>query len=143
MNRRDLHRFDRLHQVRAVEEQRARQELAAAHDALRHASQLRDAARIAAGIVPAEGVRDLGVFRLEVVAADQRMRELRAAEAAVQQAETVVVDAHGRWMLAARRAQGLEKLVEHRREIAAGEELKAEATELEDLFLARRAVEQS
>jgi flagellar biosynthesis chaperone FliJ len=140
MNRRDVHRFDRLHQVRAVEEQRARQVLVAAHDALRQASQVRDAARAGAGLLPASGVRDLGVFRREVDAAEQRVQELRTAQAAVQQAETAVVDAHGRWMVAARRAQGLEKLVAHRREAAAAEQLKTDAAELEDLFLARRAV---
>ena len=143
MNRRDVHRFDRLHQVREVEEQRARQELVAAHALLRQASQARDAARIAAGQLPEYGIRELAVFRTELAVGQIRNEQLKAADEAVHLAESVVVAAHAAWTAAARKVQGLDKLVERRRETARAEELQAESHEHQDLFLARRAMGQS
>jgi flagellar export protein FliJ len=137
MNRRDAHRFDRLHQVRQVEEQRARQDLVAAHSLLRNASAERDAARRAAGQLPGIGVRDLGLFRTELAVGQLRNEQLAAADELVRQAEAAVLQAHTTWTQAARRVQGLDKLVERRREAARAEELVAESSELEDLFLAR------
>lgn len=143
MTARDAHRFDRLHQVRQVEEQRARQSLVAAHAALRTASQLRDEVRAAAMQLPENGLRDLAVFRTELSVGQLRNEQLAAAETAVHQAETVVVAAHNAWSLAARKVQGLDKLVERRREEARADALTAEANEAQDLFQARRAMEQS
>jgi flagellar export protein FliJ len=141
MNRRDAHRFDRLHQVRVVEEQRARQDLVAAHTLLRKASSDRDAARVAAGQLPGNGLRDLGLFRTELAVGQLRNEQLTAADDEVHKAEAVVLQAHTIWTQAARRVQGLDKLVERRREAARTEELAAEASELEDLFLARLLME--
>jgi hypothetical protein len=139
MSRRDVHRFDRLHQVREVEEQRARQDLVSAHALLRKASADRDAARLAAGRLPDLGVRDLGLFRTELAVGRLRNEQLAAADEQVQVAQAAVVQAHTAWTQAARRVQGLDRLVERRRTSARAEELSAEASELEDLFLARRA----
>jgi flagellar export protein FliJ len=140
VNRRDVHRFDRLHQVRHVEEQRARQDLVMAHDRLRSASQLRDIARTAAGQLPGLGIRELSLFRTELMVGKLRNEKLQAAEELVSQAEAAVGSAHTLWSAAARRLQGLDKLVERRREAARAEELLSEAHEHQDLFLARRAM---
>ncbi|BEP14263.1 hypothetical protein acdb102_25740 [Acidothermaceae bacterium B102] len=140
MNRRDVHRFDRLHHVRAVEEQRARQDLLTAHDRLRAASQARDVARVDASQGAALGVRDLALFRTELMVGALRNERLQAAQDKVTSAESAVVAAHALWTLAARRVQGLDKLVERRKETLRAEELSAETRENEDLFLARRAM---
>jgi len=140
MNRRDVHRFDRLHHVRAVEEQRSRQDLMAAHDRLRAASQARDVARADANQSAAMGVRDLALFRTELMVGALRNERLQAAQDKVTAAESAVVAAHALWTVAARRVQGLDKLVERRRETLRAEELSAESRENEDLFLARRAM---
>jgi hypothetical protein len=139
MTRRDAHRFDRLHQVREVEEQRARQDLVAAHALLRTASQDRDLARATAALLPDNGIRDLAIFRTELAVGEIRNEQLKAADEAVHLAEAAVVAAHNAWTTAARRVQGLDKLVERRRETARAEELQAEAHEQQDMFLARRA----
>jgi flagellar biosynthesis chaperone FliJ len=143
MNRRDVHRFDRLHQVRQVEEQRARQDLVAAHALLRNASQARDAARAAADQAPDIGIRELAIFRTELAVGQLRNEQLKAADDAVHLAEVAVVLAHNAWSAAARRVQGLDKLVERRREEARAEGLLAEAHESQELFLARRAMGQT
>jgi hypothetical protein len=143
MNRRDVHRFDRLHQVRAIEEQLARQQLVGAHALLRNASQERDQVRATAAQLPDNGLRDLGLFRTELAIGEVRNEQLKAADEAVHLAETAVVAAHNAWTTAARRVQGLDKLVERRRETVRADELKSEANEAQDLFLARRAMGQS
>jgi hypothetical protein len=143
MSRRDAHRFDRLHQVREVEEQRARQELVAAHALLRKASTDRDAVRALAGQLPGIGLRDLGLFRAELAVGQLRNEQLVAADERVRHAQALVQQAHAHWTQAARRVQGLDKLVERRRESARADELTAEATELEDLFLARLLMDKS
>jgi hypothetical protein len=140
MNRRDVHRFDRLHQVREVEQQRCRQDLVAANAALREATRLRDLAMAAAGAPPVNGVRDLAVFQNEVAMGRLRTEQLESAHQQVVQAEAAVTASYHLWTLAARRVQGLDKLVARRRETQRAEELLAEAHEHQDLFLARRAM---
>jgi hypothetical protein len=142
MNRRDVHRFDRLHQVRAIEEQLARQQLVTAHMLLRNASQERDVVRATAAQLPDNGLRDLALFRTELAIGEVRNEQLKAADEAVHLAEVAVVAAHNAWTTTARRVQGLDKLVERRRETVRAEELKSEANEAQDLFLARRAMGQ-
>jgi flagellar biosynthesis chaperone FliJ len=138
MNHRDVHRFDRLHQVREVEEQRCRQDLMAANAALRAAAAFRDQARLAAGQQPGNGVRDLAVFRTEIQMARLRTEQLAAAQDQVRLAELAVVTAHGAWTMAARRVQGLDKLVERRRAAQQAELLLEEAHEQQDMFQSRR-----
>jgi hypothetical protein len=140
MNRREVHRFDRLHQVREIEEKRARQDLMAAHEALRQASRLRDVARAEADQLPELGIRDLALFRTELAVGQLRNEKLQAAEDTVKAAEASVVAMHTLWTVAARRVQGLDKLVERRRETHRAEELLADAHEQQDLFQARRAM---
>ena len=143
MTRRDVHRFDRLHKVREVEEQRARQDLVTAHAVLRRASADRYAVRAAAGQQPGLGLRDLGLFRTELAVGQLRNEQLAAADEQVRLAEANVQQAHAVWSQAARRLQGLDKLVERRRDAARTDALLAESNELEDLFLARRVRETS
>lgn len=142
MRRSEVHRFDRLHQVRVVEEQRCRQALTAANSALRAAAAMRASALADLAQRPDDGVRDLAVFHSEVRLAQLRSERLAAADEAVHQAEAFVVSAHRSWTLAARRVQGLDRLVERRREAMTQQELVSEANEAQDLFLARRAMEQ-
>ena len=86
------------------------------------------------------GVRDLALFRTELAVGALRNERLQAAQDKVTAAEAAVVAAHALWTVAARRVQGLDKLVERRRETLRAEELSAESREHEDLFLARRAM---
>lgn len=140
MNRRDAQRFDRLHHVREVEERRARQDLMAAHERLRRDTELRDEAKADAIRQPALGFCDSVTLRTELMVGALRSERLQAAQDKVTAAETGVTIAHEAWSAAARRVEGLGKLVGRRREALRDEQLRAETREHEDLFLARRAM---
>jgi flagellar biosynthesis chaperone FliJ len=140
MNRRDVQRFDRLRHVREVEEQRARQDLVAAHERLRLAIEARDAVRADAVRQRALGLCDLVTLRTDLMVGALRSQRLRAAQDMVTAAESGVTLTHDVWSAAARRVEGLDKIVERRREAMRDEQLRTESRELEDLFLARRAM---
>jgi flagellar biosynthesis chaperone FliJ len=140
MNRRDVQRFDRLHHVREVEAQRARQDLMSAHERLRLATQARDEARAEAIRQPALGLCDLVTLRTDLMVGALRSERLQTAQDKVTTAETGVAIAHELWSAAARRVEGLQKIVERRRQALRDEEQRSETREHEDLFLARRAM---
>jgi flagellar export protein FliJ len=140
MNRRDVTRFDRLRQVRKVEEQRARQDLMSAHDRLRLASNARDLARADAIRQPALGLFQLVTLHTDLMGGQMRSERLQEAQDAVTLAESGLTVAHEVWSAAARRLEGLDKLVDRRRETLREEELRLETREHDDLFLARRAM---